>query len=581
MTFLLLLLPILPTSTPSMRQRNAGYSSLLETPPPPPSSPCRPSTSPARAVNGNLNRLSTASIASLPFPLPIPPGLGSEAEWEIDPFAATPYSFPSGGLQSKWSPDSSTLSLVHHSGPPDAGPKRDQEKQKGDKPQPTKLKELLGRLSINRNPTTSGFHFRSQSANISRDVAVVVTREQKSRRRDTMMTFDEFIFIDEEDPSSLVEDITARNDGTNILRTPTIRPISCIPEAADQDVRLVDADALRLDTGDEAWHGQVECSVSTTSPTWTDSSPRSTQASIPKYKDVDGIVASQDKSIIASVENTPSCCLDGSISSLSSTMRTPTPNALASYTFSNTPSLKHSRPKPRSAQARTLAIPPSPCAPPPHPPSYLPPLAPDSFPDLDFPSPPTLAQHLTSASPLAAGVMEMQRQSVSPPSPSTRRFPPFALSEVSSLQRQKPNSVGDTFSVKKPPAVPPTFKAAAPARENSSMPGSIRSFRAMRRVAVKRGLASAFTLVFDGIVPHDISPADSTDAFTFLFHCVARVCQSIRVYQSTTTTFTFCFGCIFGLHNLTDAHTSAAFPRSYIGLFTIIPPHGRAQSLRL
>lgn len=201
-----------PPSTPSMRQKPAGDLSLLS-PPLSPFSPSRPFTSPSSSVTGILNRLSVVSLASLPFPLPTPPGLGPDAEWEIDPFAAAPYSSAVGGPpSSKWSPASSTLSFAHQPGPSDAG-KRDQgapEKFKGDRPSPTRLKGLLGRLSISRNPATSGFHVRSQSTITSRgmfldtrllfkltDNLVDGVREKKSKRPDSMMTFDEFIFIGE------------------------------------------------------------------------------------------------------------------------------------------------------------------------------------------------------------------------------------------------------------------------------------------------------------------------------------------------------------------------------------------------
>lgn len=280
---------------------------------------------------------------------------------------------------------------------------------------------------------------------------------------------------------------------SNILGTPTIRPVSrffatenkgtvtleigACSKIYNVDISSIDVDPLRLgkrsvdvvyffldfnsrSDGDLTWnYSQVETSsVSASSPTATGTSPISAQASIHNHIDVDGIAVSQGESIIASVENAFCGCLYAPAASLPSTMQTPTKNALPSssalnLTYTNL----------RSNQPHTLAIPPSPRTPPPRPPNSLPPpTASRSFLDLDFPSPPELAQHLTSASPLAAGVTEMRLQSSLPPSPSSRRtFHPFASPQASSLQMQKSKTAADIFTLNKPP-IPPRSKLRPP-----------------------------------------------------------------------------------------------------------------------
>ncbi|KAJ7254087.1 hypothetical protein B0H12DRAFT_570990 [Mycena haematopus] len=332
-------------SAPSIRQKR-GESHTLRfssvSPTSCPSSSRRPSTLPSRALIGRLNRLSAASITSLPFPLPTPPGLGSDAEWEIDPFAAGPYSISAGGRpSSRWS--SSTSSLPHQSKSAEALPERDQstfEKFTGNNSAPLKLKELLRWLSINRNPATSGFHFRSQSARNSGDAVV---REQKSKTPDTMMMFDESIFVnEEEEPDPPVEENITQSDDANILGS-TIRALSRM--AAKKNVCLIDTGTSRLDPADMTWNNsQVEAStMSATSPTSTDTSLMSTPASISKHIDVDRIAVPQDKSIIASsVENPLYDCIrtpHAPAPFLSPTMRIPLPDVLPSS--SNFPEFLH------------------------------------------------------------------------------------------------------------------------------------------------------------------------------------------------------------------------------------------------
>jgi hypothetical protein len=56
------------------------------------------------------------------------------------------------------------LSVAHRATPSDTAPKSDHnaiDKLKG--ASPTRLKGFLTRLSLNRSPATSGFHFRSPS----------------------------------------------------------------------------------------------------------------------------------------------------------------------------------------------------------------------------------------------------------------------------------------------------------------------------------------------------------------------------------------------------------------------------------
>ncbi|KAJ6519844.1 hypothetical protein C8R45DRAFT_1085786 [Mycena sanguinolenta] len=396
-------------STPSIRQRGreSHFSPFSSVSPPYPASSSRPSTSPSRALTAKLNRLSSISITSLPFPLPTPPGLGSDAEWEIDPFAAAPYSSSTRLPSSRWS--SSTSSLAHQPKPSEAVSKKIRsapEKSKSDKPSPTKLKEFLGRLSINRSPTASGLHFRSQNA---------VVREL--RRPDTMMTFDDELFFisEEENRGSLVEKDINRGDGKSLpcylcINANIVGSTAQPRPAAKQDVCSVDASTL--EPGVMNSNDQVEAStVSATSPTSTDTSSMSSQALIRKYRDGDGIAVSQDKSINASsVENPVYGCLRAphvAASFLSPTMRGPFSDGLQSS--SNSPGVNYSLHKPLSNQSHTFAIPPSP----PHPPNSLPPSNSDSFLYRDFPLPPALAEHLPL--PLAAGGTAAGTQNTPPP----------------------------------------------------------------------------------------------------------------------------------------------------------------------
>ncbi|KAJ7932375.1 hypothetical protein B0H13DRAFT_1955121 [Mycena leptocephala] len=436
--------------TAAVAAKNADVSSLpfssVSPPPNPSSNPhgtstSRPSTSPATAVKAKidrlkLNRLSTISIASLPFPLPTPPGLGSDVEWELDPFASS--------LPSKWSPASSALSLAHRATPSDTAPKSDHNainKLKG--ASPTRLKEFLTRLSLNRSPATSGFHFRSSST--SKDGEV---QDSKSRRPDSRMTF----IADEENGGQkpLIEDMSTQNDDADILGTPT--PISLILKAGQQDVCSVDADAL--DTGDIDWNSSLlEFSVvPLTRPLSTATIPISTQTSIAKYTD--------DNSIIASVGNTLSGRFHASTSSPSPTMRAPISDALATSSNLTTSLPSNSRPKTRSNQSRSLTIPPSPLTPPPHPPNSLPSseCVARVF-DFDFPSPAKSARLPPSPS-LAAGETEMPLQHIPPPSPSSRRLPYLPKSFEGSLQN--PNFIGCTVAENRPPAVPPRSKLRPP-----------------------------------------------------------------------------------------------------------------------
>ncbi|KAF8216216.1 hypothetical protein K438DRAFT_631452 [Mycena galopus ATCC 62051] len=267
------------------------------------------------------------------------------------------------------------------------------------------------------------------------------------------MIMDESAFIgEEEDP-----DIT-QNHETNVLGIPTIRPVSRVWATAKRGTiplqldpffpsSSVDTHTLRTKPGITVRWNRPLCPR----PVRRRQIPVQCQhrRQFPSTS-IDGIAASH-KSIIASVESPLYDCFRAPAPSLSSTMRTST-KAFASS--SNLPRLNDLSPKPHSNQPRALAIPPSPRTPPPRPPNSLsPPTASESFLHFDFPSPPT---------PLSAGVTEM-RQDIWPKSPSSRRVPhPFALAQTLPLQSQKPITVGDTFMLNEPPAIPPRSKLRPP-----------------------------------------------------------------------------------------------------------------------
>ncbi|KAJ7092753.1 hypothetical protein C8R44DRAFT_891181 [Mycena epipterygia] len=412
----------------------------------------RTRASPSKYKIGHPKRLSALSIMPLPFPLPPPDGFGSDVEWDIDPFACTSTSYPA--TQSKWSPDSSTLSLAHQINLPDTGSKKDQsafEKLKGDIPSPTKLKGFFGKLSINRSPTASGFHFRSASTGKHGEA-----QGKLSRRPNSLITFG-MLDEEKEDPDPLIENaMSTQNDGCDMI-----------------DFCSFVADALRLDGPEIEWHDvHSPAMLSATSPVSTEMRPASTQASIEKYIDVDGIAVTEYSSINASIQIPLPECLHAS-SFPSPTMRA-VPNVLATSSdlssLSSSPgNIYNSAPKPHPNQSRAFAIPPSPRIPPPHPPHSAPPPYGSGFVvkalGLGFLSPPTAPY----SSLLSEGDTQTQRPrmaAVPPPSPSTRQLPPLPASpDVSPLQIQKPGYVGLTnFGVTDigRPEIPPRSKLRPP-----------------------------------------------------------------------------------------------------------------------
>ncbi|KAJ7783811.1 hypothetical protein DFH07DRAFT_935329 [Mycena maculata] len=449
-------------SSSSTRQTVASRSPPIS---PTASSPRCPGTSPlalkkAKLDQPKLNRLSALSIASLPFPLPTPPGLTSDFKWEVDPFAAASSSSPTDVLQSKWSPASSTLSLAHQPNPSDIGSKKE------DKSSPTKLKDFFGRLSITRGPAASGFHFRSASATIKYGEA------QEKRRRNSLMAF--FIVDEEkEDPGPLTKNvISAQNDDADILGTPKLRSdphilgpgepgttldflwLALISHATVLCSPVTD---LCLDVGDLSWTPTYMNPVSTAILV-------SSSASISKQPDVDGMAVNTDRSIVASIQTPLREHLHGSSS------YSPPPSKILAGSPDMPPSGDdNTRTRPRPDQSRALVIPrirpPRPQKP------SSPPYASNSVVvpvlDLGFPSPPALAQHLSSTSQSGED-SEMQRRrspSIPPPSPSRQLLRLPASADISPLQVQKPSSVGGACSsvpVNRPPAVPPRSRLRPP-----------------------------------------------------------------------------------------------------------------------
>ncbi|KAJ7038174.1 hypothetical protein C8F04DRAFT_371011 [Mycena alexandri] len=448
--------PATPTPVPSLCRTVVGDSSSS------PTSPTRSSAYPSTPKKSRIdqphsNRLSALSIASLPFPLPTPPGLASDPEWEVDPFACPPYSSTSSPPPSKWSPASSTQSLAHYrSHSTDAMPKRDLHqktfgKLKGDIASPTKLKDFFGRLSMNRSPGTSGFHFRSASASVSTNKDG--DPRGKKRRPDSLMTF-----VDEGKEDELTEDISPRNDGADIFETSTRSSISQVFNVAEQNVCVVIPDPVRSNEDETKWKtSQVKAPVGPT----TTVTAASAVSVITKYTDV---TVSEDSSMISASIQSPFSGRLHVPASPSPKMRKPVPNL--SPTSSNLP---RSLPSPRNlinspSKPRGIAIPPSPRTPPPHPPNRLPsPYAADSVSqvlDLGFPSPPLLADHLVPASP--GRKSKIQAGNMALPSPTSRRLPQPPSSPVSPLQVQKPSSARGSVSVNQPPAVPPRSKLRPP-----------------------------------------------------------------------------------------------------------------------
>ncbi|KAJ7706153.1 hypothetical protein B0H17DRAFT_613342 [Mycena rosella] len=437
---------IIVSPTPAL-SLSCSYSSFLPpTPPPTPStSSPRLCTSPLRPRKLNAPKPNRLSLASLSFPVPASLGLTSDVERGADPSISPSYASATNDLpQSKWSPTSSTLSLAHQVNASDVRPKKDHgafERLKSDIPSPTKLKQFFGRLSISRNPATSGFHFRSAS--------------KQEERRNSRLTF---VVVNEEKPDDLgspIENTMSthwKNDRADIRGNPHVE---------QQDFCFVLTEELRLDTEGDSPTSVYELS--------TENRPESREASNPKYIDVDGIVT-EHSSISDSIQfPLPAQCLHVSSSHTLATMRAPVSDVATSTDLPSLSSPGHlSRTKPsRLNTSRAFAIPPSPRVPPPHPPKSPPPYASDSVDNplaMGFPSPPTPARYSSSASPASARETQMERCTpVVPPSPSTRPLPrPPTSLEISSLHGQNPNYYGSSVEVPPPPAIPPRSRLRPP-----------------------------------------------------------------------------------------------------------------------
>ncbi|KAJ7786338.1 hypothetical protein B0H16DRAFT_1708525 [Mycena metata] len=447
--------PATPTPVPSLCRTVVGDSSpRSSTRPLFPTSPTRsvyPSTPKKSGIDQpNSNHLSVLSVASLPFPLPTPPGLASDPEWEVDPFASPHYPSTSSPPQSKWSPASSTQSLAHYrSHSTDAMPKRDQ--------YPKDVWEAQRRCSI---PNSAEGLFREiEHKSQSRYLWIPFSECEckhgdpggKKRRPDSLMTF---VIVDEEkEEDELTEDTSTRNDGADIFGPPTGRPVF---NAAEQNVGAVIPDSTRSNADDTKWKtNQVKTSVG---PTTTMTAAGASV--IAKYTDVDGIAVSEDSSS-ASIQSP----LSGHLhvpASPSPKMRKPVPSL-----FTTSSNLPRSLPSPRHlinspSKPRAIAIPPSPRTPPPHPPHPLPSPYTDSVArvlDLGFPSPPLLADHLAPASP--GGKREIQA-GMPPPSPTSRRLPQPPSSPVSPLQVHNSSGARGSVSINHAPVVPPRSKLRPP-----------------------------------------------------------------------------------------------------------------------
>ncbi|KAJ7181683.1 hypothetical protein C8R43DRAFT_1117040 [Mycena crocata] len=425
-----------PTS-PSIFSSSSSTASSTRHPRTPPSTPTK-----AKIDHPKPNRLSALSLASLSFPLPPSPVI-ADFNWDIDPFASS-----SDSPASRWSPASSTLELTHQPKSSTAS-KNEQsafEKLK-DMPSPTRLKDFFGRLSINRSPIATGFHFRSQSAS-------KLGQQKQSRRPDSLMTF---VMVDEEKErlGPLIENVS-QNDEVDVFETTL-----CLPIAGGKRGGNLDALGQEL-SGTERDSTQSESStyVAASSP-----------ISSPEF---DGIPVFEHSLISTSQIALPES-LHGSPSP-PPTMRTPSPNALATAPFdlasaSSYPGSSYeTSSKPRSNVTRGFAIPPSPRVAPPQPPTLpQPPFASGSVApvlDLGFPSPPPLVPFPYSRPPSPPSTREINMAvfAVAPLPPSIRKLPPPpapetpALLEVSPLQIQKVNCIEDecfTATARRPPPIPP------------------------------------------------------------------------------------------------------------------------------
>nr|GAT44209.1 predicted protein [Mycena chlorophos] len=149
-----------PTQTRSASAMASPYYSKYYTPSPTPPARAITFTKKLKSRTPILKRLSTLSLRALPIPLPTPPEEGSETAWTIDPFAAPSTATRRMPLepvpQSKWSPASSTSSLVVEETTPTK-----------------KLKNLLGRLSIHKTqPSVLKDSSASRRSSVTTFVAV-------------------------------------------------------------------------------------------------------------------------------------------------------------------------------------------------------------------------------------------------------------------------------------------------------------------------------------------------------------------------------------------------------------------------
>ncbi|KAF7310935.1 hypothetical protein HMN09_00636800 [Mycena chlorophos] len=183
-----------PKQTRSASAMASPYYSKYYTPSPTP--PARAITKKLKSRTPILKRLSTLSLRALPIPLPTPPEEGSETEWTIDPFAApstTTRAMPLEPVpQSKWSPASSTSSLVVEETTPTK-----------------KLKNLLGRLSIHKTQPS-------------------VLKDSSASRRSSVTTF---VAVDSEPSFESAEGITT-------ISKPTARQTIEMRRPSNEDIRV-------------------------------------------------------------------------------------------------------------------------------------------------------------------------------------------------------------------------------------------------------------------------------------------------------------------------------------------------------
>ncbi|KAK7064213.1 hypothetical protein R3P38DRAFT_2823070 [Favolaschia claudopus] len=429
------------SSSPTCFRERAATPSLISRSP---SSMCRPSTSLSGLITRKTSNLSLASVSSLPFPLPDPPGLGANTEWEIDVFA--PYSSSIDSVpQSRWSPASSLSSLTQLPTCVDNGYcKTDRTTSRIEikpKSSPMKLKAFLGRLSLHRAAKEPSFHAARQMVHTDREV--------DSRAPNVAMTDEYNTFIDGETVDGLADDlvynitspnIDVQNDDAKIVKA-NIYP-GCVNSQAG--IHANDFARGLLSNRDTAWRdtGHAETVFPSSTRSTTDPRLVSAQTSNHHYMNVDGIVTD-----IPSVGKTfPSGCFHASPVSSPSLP-------------SNTLAGRHTRNKPSSNSLRALRTGPSPLTPPPSPQRSPPsPVANHKFLDTDHQPESTLAHYSASFSPPPGRVTEMWLRTLSPPPPEREICRPLSP-QASPLQAQKNNQ--DFFTSQKP-VIPPRSKLRPP-----------------------------------------------------------------------------------------------------------------------